>query len=43
VAHCLRLFADEFKLCMGLAGALRVKDIDKTYLVKMRDGFASRL
>jgi len=39
----LRLLADEFKLCMGLAGALKVKDIDKTYLVKMRDGFASRL
>lgn len=44
VELCLRLFKDEFKLCMGLAGVTRVEDINKDYLVKMdRSGFASRL
>ncbi|KAK4983175.1 hypothetical protein LTR66_008927 [Elasticomyces elasticus] len=44
VELCLRLLADEFKLCMGLAGTIKIKDISKDYLVKMdRSGFVSRL
>jgi len=44
VEHCLRLYKDEFKLCMGLAGVLRVEDISKDYLVKVdAAGFVSRL
>lgn len=44
VELCLRLLSDEFKLCMGLAGTVRVQDIGKGYLVKTdRSGFISRL
>ena len=44
VELCLRLLSDEVRLCMGLAGVTRVKDIGKEYLVKMdRSGFVSRL
>ncbi|KAI9710073.1 MAG: hypothetical protein M1828_002220 [Chrysothrix sp. TS-e1954] len=40
VEHCLRLYRDEIKLCMGLAGTVKVEDINKEYLVKMdRSGF----
>ncbi|KAK5711614.1 hypothetical protein LTR17_018314 [Elasticomyces elasticus] len=40
----LRLLSDEFRLCMGLAGVTKVKDISKEYLVKMdRSGFVARL
>lgn len=41
---CLRLLADEFKLCMGLAGVVDVKDINKDYLMKIdASGFTARL
>lgn len=44
VELCLKLLADEFKLCMGLAGVTKVEDIGKEYLMKMdRSGFMSRL
>ena len=44
VELCLRLLSDEFRLCMGLAGTVKVEDITKEYLVKMdRSGFISRL
>lgn len=44
VELCLRLLSDEFKLCMGLAGTVKVDDICKDYLVKIdRSGFISRL
>lgn len=44
VELCLRLLADEFRLCMGLAGVTKVEDIGKEYLVKMdRSGFVARL
>ena len=44
VELCLKLLADEVRLCMGLAGTVRVKDISKEYLVKVdRSGFVSRL
>ncbi|KAI2480671.1 L-lactate dehydrogenase [Pyrenophora tritici-repentis] len=44
VELALRLLADEFRLCMGLAGVTRVEDIGKEYLIKMdRSGFVSRL
>ena len=44
VRTCLRLLSDEFKLCMGLTGTVRVKDINSQYLVKMdRSGFVSKL
>ena len=44
VELCLRLLGDEFRLCMGLAGCVRVGDISTDYLVKMdRSGFLSRL
>ncbi len=44
VELCLRLLSDEFKLCMGLAGTVKVEDIGKDYLVKIdRSGFISRL
>ena len=44
VELCLRLLSDEFKLCMGLAGTVEVKDITKEYLVKIdKGGFVSRL
>ena len=44
VELCLRLLSDEFRLCMGLAGTVKVEDITKEYLVKIdRSGFISRL
>ncbi|KAL8786496.1 MAG: hypothetical protein Q9213_002723 [Squamulea squamosa] len=44
VELCLRLLRDEFTLCMGLAGTVRVTEISKDYLVKIdRAGFVSRL
>ena len=44
VELCLRLLSDEFKLCMGLAGTVKVEEISKDYLVKVdRSGFISRL
>ncbi|KAK3177235.1 hypothetical protein OEA41_008564 [Lepraria neglecta] len=44
VELCLRLLSDEFKLCMGLAGTVKVNDITKDYLVKIdKSGFISRL
>ena len=40
----MRLLSDEFRLCMGLAGTVKVEDITKEYLVKIdRSGFVSRL
>jgi len=44
VELCLRLLADEIRLCMALAGTVKVKDISKDYLVKVdAGGFVSRL
>lgn len=44
VELCMRLLSDEFKLCMGLAGTVRVEDINKDFLVKIdQSGFVSRL
>ena len=44
VELCLRLLGDEFKLCMGLSGTVKVQDIAKDYLVKIdKSGFISRL
>ncbi|EOD51099.1 putative hydroxyacid oxidase 1 protein [Neofusicoccum parvum UCRNP2] len=44
VELCLRLLRDEFRLCMGLAGTVKVEDITRDYLVKVdRDGFPVRL
>lgn len=44
VELCLRLYIDEFKLCMALAGCTKVSEINKDYLVKLdRSGFVSRL
>ncbi|KAL8800201.1 MAG: hypothetical protein Q9200_007322 [Gallowayella weberi] len=44
VELCLRLLKDEFTLCMGLAGTVRVEEISKDYLVKVdKGGFVSRL
>ncbi|KAL8822834.1 MAG: hypothetical protein Q9191_006441 [Dirinaria sp. TL-2023a] len=44
VELCLRLLRDEFTLCMGLAGAIKVSDISKDYLVRVdKSGFVSRL
>lgn len=44
VGLCLRLLSDEFRLCMGLAGTVKVGDIGKEYLVKIdKSGFISRL
>ncbi|KAF7190031.1 Hydroxyacid oxidase 1 [Pseudocercospora fuligena] len=44
VELALKLFSDEIKLCMALAGTTKVDQIDKEYLVKMdRSGFVSRL
>lgn len=44
VEHCLRLYKDEIRLCMGLAGTRRVKDINKTFLSKIdKSGFVARL
>lgn len=35
VELCLKLLADEIKLCMALAGTVNVRDITKEYLVKV--------
>ncbi|KJX96851.1 (S)-2-hydroxy-acid oxidase like protein [Zymoseptoria brevis] len=44
VELCLKLFADEIKLCMALAGVTKVSDINKDYLVKIdKSGFVARL
>ncbi|KAL8835779.1 MAG: hypothetical protein Q9170_003173 [Blastenia crenularia] len=44
VELCLRLLKDEFTLCMGLAGTVKVTEISKDYLVKVdKSGFISRL
>ena len=44
VELCLRLLSDEIKLCMGLAGTVRVEDINKDYLMRIdNSGFTSRL
>lgn len=44
VEHCLRLYHDEIRLCMGLAGTVKVGDINKSYLVKVdKSGFVARL
>jgi (S)-2-hydroxy-acid oxidase len=44
VELCLRLLSDEIKLCMGLAGTVKVEDINKDYLIRIdSSGFTSRL
>jgi len=44
VELCLKLFMDEIRLCMALAGVVKVEDITKEYLVKVdTSGFVSRL
>ncbi|TKA32561.1 hypothetical protein B0A50_01669 [Salinomyces thailandicus] len=44
VEHMIRLLSDEFRLCMGLAGVTKVKDISKEYLVKIdKSGFVAKL
>lgn len=44
VELCLRLLSDGFRLCMGLAGTVKVGDITKDYLVKIdKSGFVARL
>ncbi|KAL9089928.1 MAG: hypothetical protein Q9159_002285 [Coniocarpon cinnabarinum] len=44
VEHALRLYHDEIKLCMGLAGTVKTTDIHKGYLVKVdKSGFVARL
>ena len=44
VEHALRLFQDEIKLCMGLAGTVKPSGIHKGYLVKVdKSGFVARL
>ncbi|GAB7338632.1 hypothetical protein MBLNU457_5365t1 [Dothideomycetes sp. NU457] len=44
VELCLKLFMDEIRLCMALAGVTKVEDISKEYLVKVdTSGFVSRL
>ncbi|KAL7010278.1 hypothetical protein EMMF5_000299 [Cystobasidiomycetes sp. EMM_F5] len=44
VELCLRLLADEFKLCMGLAGTVKVSDINSDFLVRMgNDGQVHRI
>lgn len=35
VELCLKLLSDEIKLCMALAGTVKVADITKEYLVKV--------
>jgi len=40
----LRILSDEFRLCMGLAGVVNVKEITKDYLAKIdMSGFVSKL
>lgn len=44
VELALKLFSDEIRLCMALAGTVKVSDISKEYLVKIdKSGFVSRL
>jgi len=44
VELCLRLLSDEIRLCMGLAGTVKVEDINTDYLMKIdNSGFTSRL
>ena len=44
VRRCLKLLGDEVRLCMGLAGTVGVKDINREYLVRLdRAGFVSKL
>jgi (S)-2-hydroxy-acid oxidase len=44
VELCLKILMDEVRLCMGLAGTVKVEDITKEYLLKLdRGGFVSRL
>lgn len=44
VEHALRLYQDEVRLCMGLAGTVKTTDIQKGYLVKVdKSGFVARL
>jgi len=44
VELCLRLLSDEIKLCMGLAGTVKIEDINKDYLMRIdQSGFISRL
>ena len=44
VELCLKLLADEIRLCMALAGTVKVQDINKEYLVKIdKSGFVARL
>ena len=44
VELALKLLADEFKLCMALAGVVKLDEITENYLVKMdKSGFVSRL
>lgn len=44
VELCLRLLGDEVRLCMALAGCIKVEDISKEYLVAVdRSGFVARL
>lgn len=44
VELCLRLLRDEIRLCIGLAGTVKVEEINKDYLVAIdRSGFTSRL
>jgi (S)-2-hydroxy-acid oxidase len=40
----LQILSDEFRLCMGLAGVVNVKEITKDYLAKIdKSGFVSKL
>jgi (S)-2-hydroxy-acid oxidase len=40
----LKILSDEFRLCMGLAGVMNVKEITKDYLAKIdKSGFVSKL
>ncbi|KAF2160429.1 hypothetical protein M409DRAFT_70397 [Zasmidium cellare ATCC 36951] len=44
VELALKLISDEIRLCMALAGTVKVSDITKEYLVKIdKSGFVSRL
>ena len=44
VELCLRLLADEIKLCMALAGVTKVSEINRDFLVRVdASGFVHRL
>ena len=44
VELCLRLLADEFKLCMALAGVTNMEEINQDYLVQLdKSGFVRRM